>query len=151
REQRKNQRGNPEAHDHLGFAPAQQFEMVMNRGHAEDALPSQLERKHLQDDGERFHDKDAHNEEQQNFLLDDDGDGSERSAKRKRADISHKNFRRMRVVPQESERSADERAAKNGKLANLRDVLDVEISGPAKVAADVGEYGKRSGSDDRAT
>src|SRR5438067_10582827 len=38
RKQRKHQGGNPEADDHLRFAPAQQFEMVMNRRHAKNAL-----------------------------------------------------------------------------------------------------------------
>src|SRR5215472_9203266 len=56
----------------------------------------------------------------------------------------------MRVVPQEPERSPDERAAKNSKLANFGDVLDVEIRGPAKIAADVGKYCKRARSDNGA-
>src|SRR5215472_9286726 len=132
REQCEDQRGNPEAHDHLGFAPAQQFEMMMNRSHTENALPSQLERKHLQDDGQRFYDKDAANKKQQNFLLDDDGDSPEGPAQRQRADITHKNFGWMRVVPKESKRGAHERAAKNCKLADFRDVLNVEIRRPTE-------------------
>ena len=124
--------------------------MVMNRGHAKNTLPSQLERKHLQDDRQRFHDKDPAHKKQENFLLDDDGDGSQSSSKRQRPDVSHKKFRRMRVVPQESKRSADERAAKNSELPDFWNVLDIEIRRPAKVAADIGEYGKRSRSDDGA-
>src|SRR5215469_7654690 len=56
----------------------------------------------------------------------------------------------MRVVPQESERCADEGAAKNRKLADFGDVLDVKIGSPAKVAADVSKYREGSCSDDRA-
>src|SRR6266568_2677056 len=150
-EQRKNQRGNPEAHDHLGFAPAQQFEMMMNRGHAKNAFPAQLERKNLQNDRQRLHHKDPAHKEQQNLLLDDDRNRSERSAKGQRPDVSHENLRGMRVVPEESQRSAHERAAKNGELADFGDVLNVEIRSPAKVAADVSKYGKSSRSDDGAT
>src|SRR5207302_3466541 len=48
REQRKDQRCNPEPHDHFRFASAKQLEMMMNGRHATDALAAQLERSHLQ-------------------------------------------------------------------------------------------------------
>src|SRR5271157_1062413 len=38
----KHQRGNPEAHDHLGLAPPQQLEMMVYGRHLEDALAAQL-------------------------------------------------------------------------------------------------------------
>jgi len=47
REQRKHQRRNPETHNHLAFAPSQQFKMMVNRRHAENPLPAQLEGTHL--------------------------------------------------------------------------------------------------------
>src|SRR4051812_45840712 len=38
----------PETDDDAGFRPALQFEMVVDRGHAEDPLAAQLETAHLQ-------------------------------------------------------------------------------------------------------
>ena len=38
REQREDQRYNPEAGDDFGLAPAEQLKMVMQRGHLEDAF-----------------------------------------------------------------------------------------------------------------
>src|SRR6266852_833583 len=54
RKQRKNQRGDPKPHDHFRFAPTQQFEMVMDGRHAEDAFTAQFERTHLQNHRNRF-------------------------------------------------------------------------------------------------
>src|SRR6266849_3853958 len=103
RKQRKNQRGDPKPHDHFRFAPTQQFEMVMDGRHAEDALTAQLERAHLQNHRNGFQHKNAANEEQQNLLLDDYSDHAERPAQRERTHISHENFRRMRVVPEKAQ------------------------------------------------
>src|SRR5579859_3347435 len=118
--------------------------------HAKDALAPQLERADLQDHRERLNDKDAANEKQKNFLLDDDGDGAERSAERERADIAHEDFRGMRVVPKEAERRAYERSAKYRQFSDSRDVLDLEIRRPTRVAADIGQHRKRARGDDRA-
>src|SRR4029077_10227006 len=81
RKQRKNQRDNPEPHDDLRFAPPEQFEMVMNGRHAKNAFAAQLERAHLQNHGKRLNYKHATNEKQQNLLLDDDRNYTERPAK----------------------------------------------------------------------
>ena len=43
RKKREHQRHNPEPHDNFRLAPAQQFKMMMQRRHAEHALPGQLE------------------------------------------------------------------------------------------------------------
>src|SRR5215470_16579501 len=96
RKQRENQRRNPKAHDHLRFAPTRQFEMMMDRRHAKNPLPTQFEGTNLQDHGNRFDDKNPANKKQQDFLFDDDGDGAERAPKRERADIAHEDFGRMR-------------------------------------------------------
>src|SRR5438128_264769 len=58
-EQREDERGNPKPHDDFGFAPTQQFEMVMNRRHAEDAFSAQLERANLKNHAERLDDKNS--------------------------------------------------------------------------------------------
>ena len=75
RKQRKHQRRDPKSHDDFRFAPADQLKMMMQRRHAKHALPGQLERAHLNDHGERFQHENAADRKQQNFLLDDHGDG----------------------------------------------------------------------------
>src|SRR6267154_5774538 len=92
REQRKYQRGDPKAHDHFRFAPTQQLKVMVNRRHAEDALPAQLERADLQNHGERFDNKNSAYKKEQDLLLDDHGDGSQSSAQSQRTDIAHKYF-----------------------------------------------------------
>src|SRR5882762_604808 len=150
RKQGKNQRGDPKPHDHFRFAPTEQFEMVMDGGHAKDALAAQLERTHLQNHGKRFDYEDPADEKEQDFLLDDNGDGAQRSAQRQRANVTHEDFGWMGVVPEKTERSADERAAEYGELANTRNVLNLEIGGPAVVAAHVSQNRKRPRRDHRA-
>src|SRR5215467_10400343 len=81
-EQRKNQSRDPKAHDHFGFAPTQQFKMVMNGGHAKNALAAQLERTHLQNDRESLDDKNPAYKEQQNLLFDNDGYRTQRPSQR---------------------------------------------------------------------
>src|ERR1700722_14115863 len=48
REQRKHQRRDPEADNNFRLRPAHQFEVMMQRGHLEDAFFAQLIRAHLQ-------------------------------------------------------------------------------------------------------
>src|SRR6267378_2668829 len=103
RKQRKHQRRNPKSHNHFRFAPSQQLEMVMDGRHPEDALAAQLERTHLQNHGKRFDDENSADKKEQDFLLDDDGDGAQSSAQRQGTDITHENFGGVRVVPEKSE------------------------------------------------
>src|SRR5260370_9093732 len=138
--QRKNQRSDPKPHDHFRFAPAEQFEMVMNGRHAEDALAAQFERAHLQTPRNGFQYKNAADEKQQNLLLDNDGDHAQRPAQRERAHVSHENFRGMRVVPQEAEGRADESATEHRQFTDLGDVLNVEVGRPTVIAADVSQH-----------
>ena len=98
--------------------------MVMDGRHAEDALTAQFERAHLQNHGKCFDDENATDEKEQDFLLDDDRDGAQCSAQRLRANVAHEDFCGMRVVPEETERSSDQRAAENGELADTRNVLN---------------------------
>src|SRR5229473_8086904 len=151
RKQGEYQRRNPKPHDHFRFAPTKQFEMVVNGRHAENALTAQLERAYLQNHGNGFQHKYTANEKQQNLLLDDDRNHAQRPAQRERTHVSHEDFRGMRVVPQEAERRPYERAAEHGQLADLRDVLDIEVRRPAVVAADVGQHREGASRDDRAS
>src|SRR6266478_4376713 len=55
----------------------------------------------------------------------------------------------MRVVPEKPWRSPDERAAEYRELADSRNVLNLEIGGPAVVAAHVRQNRERARRDDR--
>jgi hypothetical protein len=48
--------------------------MVMNRGHAEDSLARELERRDLQDDRNHLHQEHAAHDEQHDLLANDDSD-----------------------------------------------------------------------------
>src|SRR5262249_50949287 len=124
--------------------------MMVNRRHAKDAFAAKLERANLQNDAKRFNDENAADEEEQDFLLDDNGDDTERAAEGERTDIAHEYFCGMGVIPEKTEGRTNERAAKNGQFADARDVLNLEIVCPAIVAADVGKDGEGAGGDNSA-
>src|SRR5256885_11663239 len=124
--------------------------MMMDGRHAKDSLTAQFEGADLKDAVEEFDDENATDERQQNSVLDNDGDNADRAAEGERTDIAHEHFGGMRVGPKKAERSADERAAKNGKFTDARDVLNFEIVRPAVVAADISEHGERACSNDGA-
>src|SRR5580692_3769848 len=56
----------------------------------------------------------------------------------------------MRVVPKEAKRRSHECSAEHRQFSNARDVLNLEIGSPTRVAADVGQHRERAGSDNRA-
>src|SRR6266404_3385708 len=85
------------------FTPAERKDLVASPI----SLSPQLERPHLQNYGERFNHKDPADKKEQYLLLDNYGDSAERSPQRQRAHVAHENFRRVRVVPEETKRSAD--------------------------------------------
>src|SRR5215469_8582931 len=99
--------------------------MVMDRRHAKNPLPAQLERTNLQDHRDGLDDKNSADKEQQDFLFDDYRDRAESSAKRQRPYVTHENFCGMCVVPKKAERGPDQCAAKNCELADARDVADI--------------------------
>ena len=119
--------------------------MMVQRSHAEHPLAGELERTHLDDDRERFQNEHAADGEQQNFLLDDDRNGAEGAAESQRADVAHEHFRGMCVVPEKTERSADQRAAEDHEFAGVGNFGDVEIIGEARVAGKISEHGERGG------
>src|SRR5580658_1258850 len=138
RKQREDQRRDPKTHDDFRLAPSQQFKMMMDGGHSKNTLASELEGTDLQDHRERLDNKDSANEKQENLLFDDDRNRAQRSTERKRAYVSHENFRGVRVVPQETKRRAHQRSAKYRQFADPRDVLNLEVRSPARVAAHIG-------------
>ena len=63
--------------------------------------------------------------------------------KRERAHIAHEHFRGMRVVPEKAQRCAGERAAKNGKFGGIRNFLDVQVFGKARIARKISQHRQR--------
>src|SRR5690348_12933071 len=101
--------------------------MMVQWSHSKDPFARQLERSDLQNHGNRLDNKNAADREQQNLLLDDYGNGADRSAQRKRTHVAHKHFRRMRVVPEKPKRRPGQRAAKNDQFARIRNPLYLEV------------------------
>src|SRR5690348_16526398 len=67
-DQDKYARDNPEAHDHPRLRPALEFEVVVDRRHAEHALAGQLETGDLDHHRKGFDDEDAAHHHQDEFL-----------------------------------------------------------------------------------
>src|SRR3989338_4262222 len=149
-EQRENQRGNPETDDDLRLLPPDELEVVVERGHAEDAPAGQLEGADLQDHRQRLQDEHAADEEKQDLLLDDDGHGADGAAEGARADVAHEDFRGVGVVAKDAEGGAGHGGAEDGQLALLGHLGEVEVLGELGVAADVGERGEGAGGDGHA-
>src|ERR1700733_6342642 len=124
----KHQRENPEARDHFRLRPPQQFEVMVQGRHAEDALAAaQLVAAHLQDDRHRLEIKDPADERQQQLLLDDHSDRGQRAAQRQRAHISHEDLRRMCVVPEKANARARHGPGKDGDFTHQRHTLQLKI------------------------
>src|ERR1051326_8414519 len=123
REECKDQSKNPEADNDLGLRPASQLKVVMHRRHFEYSFFTGLVRSHLDDDRKRFKKKNPADEGQQKLLLDDYSHGADSTAQRQRAYIAHKDFRRMRVVPEEPDARSHHGPAKYRDLRHLRHFL----------------------------
>src|SRR5687767_6603853 len=150
-EQRKDDRQDEKTRDDLRLAPANQLEVMVDRRHLEDALAGQLEGCDLDDDRPRLHHEDAADDDEQQFLLDEDGDRAKRAAEGERADVTHEDFGGIRVVPEETEARADERAAEDRELARRRKAHQVQVLGELRVAGDISQRReRRSGDTERA-
>src|ERR1700749_4561551 len=96
----------------------------MDGRHLENSFLAQLVGSDLQDDRERFDDKYAADEGQQELLFDHDRDRADRASKSERAYVAHEDLGGMRVVPEKSDGGADHGAAENGEFADLRHPLE---------------------------
>ena len=119
----------------------------MQRRHLEDPLAGQLERPDLEDHGEGLEDEHTAHNRQQQFLLDENRNGSERAAERERPDIAHEDLRGIGVVPKEPEARADERSAENRQLGGLGKVHEQQVLGEDAMACDVGKRRERRSRD----
>ena len=134
----------------LLLGPAQELEMMVERRHPEDALPpADLEIADLEDDGQALEDEHAGHGEEEQLLLDEDGDRGERRAERERPDVAHEDLGRMGVEPHESEAGAGQGAGEDRQLRGRLDLGDEEVVGEDGVAGDVGQRGQGRGADGR--
>jgi len=101
----------------------------------------------LEDDRQRLNDEDASDERQQQFLLDQHRHGADGSAQRERANIAHKDFGRMGVIPEEANGRADHGAAENRQLRDLGNLGNLQVVSEQGMSTDVGQHGQRPGRD----
>ena len=94
----------PETNHDFLFRPTQKLEVMVERGHFEDPFSSgQPEIGDLQEDRERFQDKNAGYHEKKKLLLDHDGDGSDAPSQGQCAHIAHEKLGRMTVEPEKAQ------------------------------------------------
>src|SRR5688500_13506293 len=153
REHGKQDRNDPEPDDHLILMPTLQLEMVVQRRAQEEPvllrvlesvppLPV-LEEEPLPKHRDRLDHEDEADEDQQEFRLEQNGDGSERAAERQRTGIAHEHLRRIRVVPQKADQRSDHRGAKDGELPGVDEIEDAEITARVDASDDVGKDRER--------
>lgn len=116
--------------------------MVQGR-HSEDATAGGLKRYDLDDHRKRLGNKDASDDNKQQFLLDDHGDGAQGAAESQRTGISHEDLGRIRVEPEKPEERADQGADEHGHLADVANIDDVQIGRKSGMPDDVGQAAQR--------
>src|SRR5207247_3383395 len=103
----EDERRDPKANNNFRFAPALQFEMVMQGSHFKNALTPKLERSDLDNYRQSFGYENTTDEDQKKLLLDNDGHCADGATQRERSHIAHEHFRAMRVVPKETQASGN--------------------------------------------
>src|SRR5215471_3547549 len=114
---RQNPSDDPETDHDLRLLPALLLEMMVERRHAKDAPPGHLIARDLDDDRYRFEHEETTDDGEDQFVLGDDTDRSERCADRQRSGVAHEHHSWRSVEPQETEARPDHRAAKHRQLA----------------------------------
>src|SRR2546426_911679 len=89
-DKRKDDGDDPKTDHDLLLRPARELEVVVDRRHPENPLTSQPERCNLEDHRQRLHDEQPADEDQEDLLLDHDGDGPESGPDRHRTDVPKK-------------------------------------------------------------
>jgi hypothetical protein len=97
-------RGDPETDDDPGLRATSQFEMVMDRSHAEDAMaPGELEKIDLADYGKGFQEENAADDGDHEGLLDEEGDGPQKSSDGEGPGVPHENGCGCSIEPEEGD------------------------------------------------
>src|SRR5256885_11508146 len=110
---------------------------MVQRRHLKYAFLAQLIRPNLKNHRERLKDKYSTNKGQQQLLLNDDRNCPDRSSQGQRSYVTHKDFSRMRVVPEEANAGSDHCSTKDGQLADLWHALQFEVAGKDRVPANI--------------
>src|SRR5262249_13749970 len=98
--ERQHHRDDPESDHDLRFGPAELFEMMMQRRHAEDAFSGELEGGALHDHGDGFQHEQPADHRQHDLMLHRDRDCAEHAAERQRTGVAHEDRGRRRIEPQ---------------------------------------------------
>src|SRR4051812_4686958 len=117
----------PEAQDDLRLRPAQDLEVVVDRGHEEDPLAEGLEREDLQEDAERLEHEDAAEDDQQLLGLRHHRDAGDRAAQGERSRVPHEDRGRERVEPQEPDAGADQAPGQEREVGRASDERDPDV------------------------
>src|SRR5258708_37128908 len=78
-------------------------------------------------------------------MFNDHSNGADSSAQRKRANVTHEDLGRMRVIPEKADTGPDHGAAEDRQLGGLRHALEFQIFGKHGVSAEIGQYRESSG------
>ena len=117
----------PEAQDDLRLGPSLQLEVVMDRGHQEDAPAEGLKREDLDDDREHLDHEDPTEEDEQNFGASHDGEAGDGATEAKRARVTHEDAGRKAVEPQEADARADQASRHHGQIQIAADEGDPQV------------------------
>src|SRR5512144_3223815 len=101
--------------------------MVVYGRHPEDSFATPFEREHLNDDGERLHDEYAPNDHEEELLLYHEGDCAERRAEGESPRVAHEQFRRICVVPKETDAGTEHGAAEDRELTHAFHIKDLQV------------------------
>jgi hypothetical protein len=110
----QNRTDNPKPHDHLGFHPSLQFEMVMERGHLENPPFPELKGDHLHDDGDGFHYEYPAYDNQGDLVFRHQGQRSQGGSEGKGTRVPHEDLRWIGVKPEEPQARANQPPAEDG-------------------------------------
>ena len=103
-QERQQEADHPEPGDYLRFLPSFELKVVVDGRHGEDALAvAQLEAAYLEDYGCSFHNEDAADDDEEDFLRGADRRHAEGAPQGQGAGIPHEDLGRVAVVPQEAQ------------------------------------------------
>src|SRR5438477_5388888 len=142
-DRRTEPRDDPEPNDHGELRPASELEMVVDRGHPEDATTEPTERDHLRDHRERLQHEESADDDQQDRGVRHECERAEEPTERERARIAHEDARRGRVPPEEPSRGAGHRGRDDRRVLQVHTVHGVSAGRALQQHARVAELPER--------
>lgn len=108
-----------------------------------------LEIADLQDHGDGLHDKNAAHDEEHKLLARNDRHRPQSAAQGERADVAHKDLRRVGVVPKKAQARPNQRGSDHHHFSGARNIREIQIRGIVNAPDDISKYAKRD-TDERA-